>query len=344
LAVATCIDQIELMETVYPSGTVAATQFVPPNTYGFTAGLLWHDQDPERAAALLDEAGLEEGIRVTLAFTDEPTDYLPAPLVIAEAVRAQLSACRITATLETVDRDNFDERLVAGELPFYLTGWSADFPGPINFLNTHFADSSQFGALYPEIVVLLEEAASSSDRALRDELYRQTNQLLKDKVVFVPLAHGAGNLAAPAELPGVITSPLRRESLAALGPITGTNEITTLVYLVGSLPRSLDPTDEMDDATFAVTTQIFDTLLEYEATTAVLTAGLALDWSANETFDVWEFKLRPGVRFQDGSLFNADAVLLNFERLWDRDHPLHVGRIGAFRYFQILFDGFRQSD
>jgi len=31
--------------------------------------------------------------------------------------------------------------------------------------------------------------------------------------------------------------------------------------------------------------------------------------SINDT--VWEFKLRPNVRFQDGSLFNADSVLLN---------------------------------
>jgi peptide/nickel transport system substrate-binding protein len=50
------------------------------------------------------------------------------------------------------------------------------------------------------------------------------------------------------------------------------------------------------------------------------------------------------VRFQDGSLFNADAVLLNFERVWDRNHPLHVGRIGTFRYFQVLFGGFRPPD
>jgi peptide/nickel transport system substrate-binding protein len=344
MAVATCIDQIDLMQTVYPSGTVAATQFVPPNTYGFTAGLMWHDQNPERSAALLAEAGLDDGLRVTLTLSEEPTDYLPAPAAIAEAVQAQLSACQISATLQIVDRDTFDERLQAGELPFYLAGWSADFPGPINFLNTHFVDNRQFGAPYPEIVELLQEAASSSDRALRDELYRQTNQLLKEKVIFVPLAHSAGNLGFVPDLPGVVTSPLRRESLAMLGPITGTKEITTLVYAVASLPRSLDPTDEMDDATFAVTSQIFDTLLQYEPATAVLTAGLALEWSPNETFDVWEFKLRPGVRFQDGSLFNADAVLINFERVWDRDHPLHVGRIGTFRYFQILFGGFRPVD
>jgi peptide/nickel transport system substrate-binding protein len=344
MAVATCIDQIELMETVYPSGTIAATQFVPPNTYGFTPGLLWHGQDPERSAALLGEAGLDDGLRLTLTMADESTDYLPTPVIIAEAIQAQLAACQITATLEIVDGDTFDERLAAGELPFYLTGWSADFPGPINLLNTHFVDNRQFGAPYPEIVTILREASESSDRTRRDELYRQTNELLKEKVIFVPLAHGAGNLGMSADLPGVVTNPLRRESLAALGPITGTKEITALVYAVASLPRSLDPTDEMDDATFAVTTQVFDTLIEYEPATAVLTAGLALEWSANEAFDVWEFKLRPGVRFQDGSLFNADAVVLNWERLWDRGHPFHVGRIGTFRYFRILFGGFRPPE
>jgi peptide/nickel transport system substrate-binding protein len=264
---------------------------------------------------------------------------------IAEAIREQLAACNITTTLQLLEPDLFADQLAAGELPLHLSGWSADFPGPIGLLNAHFTgagNGEQFGAPFPTIVGLLDEAAQTADRALRADLYGEVNQLLKEKAIFVPLAHGSSTLVAHADLPGVLTSPVRRESLATIGPLTDTLPYTAFVYALGSLPLSLDPTDEVDDATFAVTTQLFETLVGFEPATTILTSSLAIEWHANDTFDVWEFSLRPGVRFHDGTEFNADAVILNFERLWDATHPLHVGRTGAFRYFQILFGGFRR--
>ncbi len=345
LAVAVCIDQAELIETVYPTGTLIANQFVPPNTFGFTAGLLWYEQDSERSAELVTGAGYPGGLTVTLSLVDVPSDYLPEPVRIAEVISDQLSACNITATLQLLEPDRFAEVLAAGELPFHLGGWSADFPGPIGMLNAHFSgagNGEQFGAPFPTIVGLLDEASQTSDRALRADLYGEVNQLLKEKAILVPLAHGSSTLVAHAELPGVLTSPVRRESWATIGPLTDTLPYTRFVYALGSLPLSLDPTDEVDDATFAVTNQLFETLVTFEPATTILTGSLAIEWQANDTFDVWEFSLRRGVRFHDGTELNADAVVLNFERLWDASHPLHVGRTGAFRYFQILFGGFRR--
>ena len=342
LAIATCIDRPDLVETVYPTGTLIATQFVPPNTFGFTPGLLWHEQNAQGAADLLAGAGYSHGLAVTLSLADVPSDYLPEPRRIAEALQLQLTGCKITAELELLGADTFAQRLAAGELDFYLSGWSADFPGPINFLNTHFAAGRQFGVPFPEIVELLQGAAGSTGLELRRDMYNQVNSLLKEKVIFVPLTHGGATLAARDDLPGVVTNPVRRESLAHVGPITTTAAVTAFAYAVGSEPLSLDPSDEMDDATFAITTQIFDTLVDFEPATAVLTTGLAIEWSANQTADVWDFTLRPGVRFSDGAALDADAVLLNFERLWDPEHPLHVGRSGAFRYFQLLLGGFHE--
>ncbi len=345
LAVATCIDQPALVETVYPTGTLVAHQFVPPNTFGFSPGLLWYDQDSEGAAALLADAGYSAELALTLSFANVPSDYLPEPRLIAEAIRGQLGACGITTTLESLDADTYVERLEAGELPLHLGGWSADYPGPISFLNTHFTGVGtglQFGAPFPEVVERLEQAAESSDRTLRQELYNQVNQLLKEKVVFVPLAHGSSALAARSTLNGVVTNPVRRESLTRVGPFTDTATITTFVYAVRSDPLSLDPTDEWDDATFEITSQVYDTLVDFEPATTVLTQGLAIEWSSNESYDVWEFTLRPGVRFQDGTPLTADAVIVNFERLWDPEHPWRNGRTGAFRYFRALFGGFKE--
>jgi len=353
LAVANCIDQPALVETDYLSGTLISGQFVPPNTFGFTPGLLWYDRDTERATTYLSNGGHPDGLRVTLTLADQPSDYLPAPQLIAETIQAQLAQCQITSTIRLLDAATFAEQTAAGELSFFISGWSADFPGPINFLNTHFDESGMrpFGAPYPEIVDLLEQAAVSTDRTQRQSLYDQVNGLLKEKAVFVPLAHGGSSLAARAELTGVTVNPVRRESLAPIGPageeesssaaVAASKPITTLVYAVSAPPLSLDPSDELDDATFLVTNQIFETLVAYEPSTTILAPGLALEWSSNEAGDVWEFTLRPNVHFHDGRPLDADAVILNFERMWDANHPLHDGQ---FRYFQILFGGFRPAE
>ncbi len=45
--------------------------------------------------------------------------------------------------------------------------------------------------------------------------------------------------------------------------------------------------------------------------------SLALSWSSSDDFRVWTFKLRPDVKFHDGTPFNAQAVAWTFARLKD---------------------------
>jgi peptide/nickel transport system substrate-binding protein len=44
---------------------------------------------------------------------------------------------------------------------------------------------------------------------------------------------------------------------------------------------------------------------------------LALSWTHSDDFKTWTFKLRPGVKFQDGTPFNAEAAKANFDRQKD---------------------------
>ena len=44
---------------------------------------------------------------------------------------------------------------------------------------------------------------------------------------------------------------------------------------------------------------------------------LALSWTHSDDYKTWTYKLRPGVRFHDGTAFNAQAVKENFDRQKD---------------------------
>jgi peptide/nickel transport system substrate-binding protein len=50
--------------------------------------------------------------------------------------------------------------------------------------------------------------------------------------------------------------------------------------------------------------------------------GLALSWTPNKTATTWEVKLRPGVKWHDGSAFTADDVIWSLRAMGD---PKHVG-------------------
>ena len=71
---------------------------------------------------------------------------------------------------------------------------------------------------------------------------------------------------------------------------------------------------------------IYDPLVAWELDVAdrpgKLIPGLATEWTVNDADKtLWTFKLRDGVKFHDGSAFNADAVVWNLEKVFNKDAP-----------------------
>jgi 4-phytase/acid phosphatase/peptide/nickel transport system substrate-binding protein len=71
-----------------------------------------------------------------------------------------------------------------------------------------------------------------------------------------------------------------------------------------------------DTAALTAAALLFDTLT-YLDDKGEAQPKLALSWSHSDDFKIWTFKLRPGVRFHDGTPFNAQAVKENFDRQKD---------------------------
>jgi peptide/nickel transport system substrate-binding protein len=71
---------------------------------------------------------------------------------------------------------------------------------------------------------------------------------------------------------------------------------------------------------------IYDPLIAWELDVTdrpgKMIPGLATEWAVNATDKtLWTFKLREGVKFHDGSAFDADAVIWNFEKVFNKDAP-----------------------
>jgi peptide/nickel transport system substrate-binding protein len=86
----------------------------------------------------------------------------------------------------------------------------------------------------------------------------------------------------------------------------------TLRIASGNDPQSLDPHSLALLYQSRVVSQVYESLVNRDRTFA-LEPSLALSWQAVEP-RAWRFKLRPGVRFHDGSPFTADDAVFSIER------------------------------
>lgn len=99
----------------------------------------------------------------------------------------------------------------------------------------------------------------------------------------------------------------------------------TIVIGLQAEPVTFDPTQISDLNTARVVHRIYEGLVGLKYGTYDLEPRLAESWEISDDGLVYTFKLRPGVKFHDGTDFNAEAVKFSFERQRDENHPAHGG-------------------
>ena len=112
----------------------------------------------------------------------------------------------------------------------------------------------------------------------------------------------------------------------------------TFIFGRGADSVQLDPALVTDGESFRVTGQVLDSLYAFEQGTTNPVPSLA-ECTPNEDASVWACKLREGVKFHDGTDFNADAVIFNFERWRFTDNPYHFPS-QVFEYYEAMWGGF----
>jgi glutathione transport system substrate-binding protein len=84
---------------------------------------------------------------------------------------------------------------------------------------------------------------------------------------------------------------------------------------------SLDPQDTNDNASFSIEKPIIEGLIGFNEKMEQI-PQLAEKWDASRDARVYTFHLRKGVKFHDGTPFNAAAVKANFDRVRNPDNKL----------------------
>jgi len=336
-AIAMGLNRQAIVDKFYPKGSSVATHFTPCAIPGGCEGEEWYAYNLDEAKKMLADANVGP-ISVKLAYRNVVRGYLPAPDKVAEELQAQLKALGIDATIDVQESGTFLDNASKGNLEMFLLGWGADYPDMTNFVDAHFGTGANdsFGKKWDDITSKLAAAASLSDPAARNALYAEANNLIKQHVPMVPIAHGgSATVWSTGVTAGAQSSPLGNESFK--GVVNGKD---TFVWLQNAEPLSLYCGDETDGESLRACEQIFDPLLTYKEGSTEVETNLAEKYTSNTDLTEWTINLRPGVKFSDGTALTAKDVVATFAAQWDVKNPLHVGNTGNFDYWTYLFTAF----
>ncbi len=224
-AIAHAINKRGIVNALYGGTGLVATQFQPPPLWGHNKDLKDYPYSPDRARALLKEAGFgqglkeitwEDGRKEPLPFWYMPVSrpYYPNPKEIAEAMAAELAKAGITVKLQTIDWSAYLDKRKKGELPLYMLGWTGDNGDPDNFVCYFFCSpgASREGFYSNKALAeVLLQAQRLTDQAKRAALYRKAEQMIHDEAARLFIAHNQPPLAFSKKVKGYVANPTNTE-------------------------------------------------------------------------------------------------------------------------------------
>jgi peptide/nickel transport system substrate-binding protein len=122
--------------------------------------------------------------------------------------------------------------------------------------------------------------------------------------------------------------------LGMAGPASAQPAGTVVVGAVAE-PVNLDAAQVTDFNSTRVIRRITESLIAFPDDSTQLVPGLAESWTVSKDGLLYTFKLRKGVKFHDGTPFNAEAVKFSFERQINPEHPFN--KLGKYPFAGFNF-------
>ncbi|MEO4055465.1 ABC transporter substrate-binding protein [Solibacillus sp. CAU 1738] len=216
-AVNYAINKQGIVDAFFEGRAQVAKNPMPPSISGYNDEVEPYPYDPEKAKALLAEAGYD-GAPIELWAMPVPRPYMPDGAKVAEVIQKNLEDVGIPSKIVTFEWATYLEKTKNGEADAFMLGWTGDNGDADNFIYT-LLDKDNIGsnnyAYYSNDKVhdLLIAAQSETDENVRIDLYKQAQVIIHEDAPWVPLAHSTPLLAAKAEVKGFLPHPTGSDRL-----------------------------------------------------------------------------------------------------------------------------------
>lgn len=212
-ALAHAINRPAIIQTIYNGNARLATGMLPETSWAYSPVQQTYPYDPEKARALLEQAGYPNGFSMSIWAMPVQRAYNPNAHRMAELMQSDLAQIGVQVNIVSYEWNTFRQRLVAGEHDSVLIGWVADNADPDNFfrpiLSCAAARSGNNRAQWcnPEFDQLLVDAIAESDLDQRKHLYQFVEDMVMQHAPLVPIANSLRFQAHRADIEGVELPP-----------------------------------------------------------------------------------------------------------------------------------------
>jgi dipeptide transport system substrate-binding protein len=202
-ALSYAINKPAIIEAVYQGAGVAAKSPLPPGMWGYDKDLKGYPYDPEKAKALLKEAGVAN-LKTDIWAMPVQRPYNPNARRMAEMIQADWKAVGVDADIVQYEWGEYLKRTQQGDQQTFMLGWTADIGDPDNFLGV-LLGCDAVGATNrarwcdKDYDALIKKAKTITDQAERTKLYIQAQQIFEEQAPWVTIANS------------VVYEPIRKE-------------------------------------------------------------------------------------------------------------------------------------
>ncbi|MBC2886346.1 ABC transporter substrate-binding protein [Ochrobactrum sp. CM-21-5] len=208
------VNKQALVDNVLQGSATVAAGPIPPAFNWVEDKTEPYPYDPEKAKALLVEAGVSDP-EVTFYVTEGGSGMLD-PITMGAAIQADLQAVGFKVKIETYEWNTFLGRVnpgLEGKADMAEMAWMTNDPDTVPYLTLRtdaLPDKGGFNSGYysnPKVDELLEKARSSTDQAERGKLYGEIQSIVHDDAPWLFVANWKQNAVTTAAVKGFKLQP-----------------------------------------------------------------------------------------------------------------------------------------
>ena len=203
-----------LVDNVLQGTATVSAGPIPPAFNWVKSEVTPYPHDPEKAMALLAEAGVENP-EVTFFITEGGSGMLD-PVTMGTAIQADLQAVGFKVKIETYEWNSFLAQVnggLADKADMAEMAWMTNDPDTLPYLALRSAalpEQGGFNSGYyqnKQLDEIIEKARTSTDQAERASLYAQVQQIVHDDAPWLFVANWKQNAVTRANVQGFELQP-----------------------------------------------------------------------------------------------------------------------------------------
>lgn len=211
-AIMYALNRQSYIDAFYGGLASPADNWMPPSTEFYVPQNL-PTYNVDMAKQLIQQSGVAASdLKVTLYYpSDVARPYMPDPKGLAQAIANDLQAVGFTVTFGTQGwHAGYLTDEAVGAYPMWLLGWTCDWGGPDNFLDTaffHFQGSNpnpEFAYGPASLLADFQKAEQATDTATAQAAWTAAQAQISSDLPTIPLVNSKPPAAASADLMGFV--------------------------------------------------------------------------------------------------------------------------------------------